>query len=182
MSNLFSKIFGGKKNKIENDVVSTIESTLRTLIDKSALKLEFELKKNEPTEETEETQIDINFFGEDGNLLTQKDGQLLDAFQLFVKRVSQHRFPEERVNFAFDCDGFREDSNQALMELVDRLKKVVIEKGKSVYCRSLPPKDRKFVHQYVAKDDRIRSCSVGEGLYKKVKIFPNRNEEKEEIV
>jgi spoIIIJ-associated protein len=54
---------------------------------------------------------------------------------------------------------------------------VAVERGKPVYFRALTPKDRKTVHQYLAQDGRVKSRSVGEGLYKKIKIYPNKGED-----
>jgi spoIIIJ-associated protein len=71
-----------------------------------------------------------------------------------------------------DCGGYRDETANALIERAENLKQICIEQGKSVYYRALPPKDRKVVHQYLAKDPRIKSRSLGDGLYKKIKIYP----------
>ena len=60
------------------------------------------------------------------------------------------------------------------MDLADRLKGIVLSKSKPVYIRALPPKDRKVIHQYLAEDSRVKSRSVGEGHYKKIKIYPTK--------
>jgi spoIIIJ-associated protein len=52
---------------------------------------------------------------------------------------------------------------------------MALEKGRSVYFRALPPKDRKIIHQHLASDDRIKSRSVGEGNFKKIKIYPAKS-------
>ena len=54
----------------------------------------------------------------------------------------------------------------------EKLKNVAVEKGKPVYFRALPPRDRKLIHQFLAEDGRVKSRSVGEGVFKKIKIFP----------
>ena len=65
-----------------------------------------------------------------------------------------------------------EETEAALIERAESLKTIAIEQGRSVYYRALPPKDRKVVHQYLSKDPRVKSRSLGEGLYKKIKIYP----------
>ena len=60
--------------------------------------------------------------------------------------------------------------------LAEKLKNRAIDQGKSVYLRALPPKDRKIIHQFLANDDRVKSRSVGDGLYKKIKIYPNKKD------
>ncbi|MCB0415883.1 MAG: hypothetical protein KDD50_16215, partial [Bdellovibrionales bacterium] len=71
-------------------------------------------------------------------------------------------------------DGFRQEANDELIKLAEKLKGIALKKKKSVYFRALPPKDRKIIHQYLAEDGRVKSQSVGDGLYKKIKIFPKK--------
>lgn len=181
MGSFFGKIFG-KKSSAKSEVDEILEEILNGLIERTKLELSFDIKKELVKDREMEVAVQVELYGEDEEELLKRDGQLLDSFQLFLKRVLQHRLPDWRVNLSVDSGGFRENSNKALMELVDKLKGIVLEKGKSVYCRALPPKDRKTVHQYIAKDDRVRSRSVGEGLYKKIKIYPIRNEGKPETL
>lgn len=177
MSGFFSKLFGGGKKKeaaaqATDSVVGLIESIMKGLIEKAHLDLSFDVR-SQLNGETEEVTVEVS--GADEALLTEKEGALLDAFQLFIKRVLQHQMPDARVNVSFDCNGFREESNKSLVELAERLKEKALDQGRSVYLRALPPKDRKIVHQYLANDERVRSRSVGDGLYKKIKIYPVKN-------
>lgn len=171
MTGFFGKLFGGKKKEgPEAGAEGIIEETMAALLEKSGLELEFELSEGESEEDARTVVVEL--FGEDQDLLTEREGQLLDAIQLFLKRVTQHRVAEERINVVVDCDGYREEANKSLVELAEKLKGIALEKGKSVYFRALPPKDRKVIHQYLANDGRVKSRSIGEGLYKKIKIFP----------
>jgi spoIIIJ-associated protein len=160
--NFFKKIFGGSVEK--SGAEGIIEETLSGIIDNAKLELSFDIK------EEEKNTYQIELYGEDEELLRDRDGQLLDAFQFFLTRVLQHRHPDDKIFVRFDSNGYREESNQALEELADRLMKVVIDKKKPVFCRALPPKDRKVVHQYLSNDTRVSSRSIGEGHYKKIKI------------
>ncbi|HVK60832.1 MAG TPA: R3H domain-containing nucleic acid-binding protein [Bdellovibrionales bacterium] len=169
MSGFFSKIFGGKKKQATaapDSPQALVETTMQGLIDRAGLELTFEVR------ETGADEITVELSGADEELLTEKEGALLDAFQLFFKRMIQHQLPDSRLNVAFDCNGYRDESSKALVELAERLKEKALEQGRSVYLRALPPKDRKIVHQHLANDDRVRSRSVGDGLFKKIKIYP----------
>jgi len=175
MSGFFSKLFGGKKKEnaaaavTATSTVGLVQEIMTGLIERAQLDLSFHVE-TDTSGETEEVTVEVS--GADEALLTEKEGALLDAFQLFIKRVLQHQLPAARVNVSFDCNGFREESNKSLIELADKLKDRALEQGRSVYLRALPPKDRKVIHQYLASDERVRSRSVGEGLYKKIKIYP----------
>lgn len=179
----FSKLFGGgnKKPTGAAQVEKLVQDTLEGIIKKGDFKLDFKFTH---TEENDEPVIIINFEGEDEEALKDREGQLIDSFQLYLKRVVQHHLPEDKTNIVVDCNGYREESSQALIELAEKLKSIALEKGKSVYFRALPPKDRKVVHQHLANDQRVRSRSIGDGLYKKIKIYPaklNSKEDSQEI-
>lgn len=179
MSGFFSKLFGGGKKSetgatsssgaAEGSATALVEETMQGLIERAHLDLSFQVR-SDASGETEEITVELS--GADEDLLTEKEGALLDAFQLFFKRALQHQLPDARVNVSFDCNGYRDESSKALIDLAEKLKEKCLEQGRSVYFRALPPKDRKVVHQHLANDERVRSRSVGEGLYKKIKIYP----------
>lgn len=179
MSGFFSKLFGGGKKSetgtasssgaAEGSTTALVEETMQGLIERAGLDLSFQVR-SDASGETEEITVELS--GADEELLTEKEGALLDAFQLFFKRALQHQLPDARVNISFDCNGYRDESSKALIDLAEKLKEKCLDQGRSVYFRALPPKDRKVVHQHLANDDRVRSRSVGEGLYKKIKIYP----------
>jgi len=186
MSGFFSKLFGGGKKKEEVSSAATsaqavaaealVNEVMSGLIERAHLDLSFKVTgaKNGNTEE-----ITVEVSGADESLVTEKEGALLDAFQLFIKRVLQHQLPDVQVNVNFDSNGFREESSKELIDLAEKLKEKCLEQGRSVYLRALPPKDRKIVHQYLASDERVRSRSVGDGLFKKIKIYPVKNANRE---
>lgn len=175
MSGFLSKLFGGKKKSADQSEAEVIiQGTLEGLFERAGLEIQFDVKQAPGgMDDTQEFAVDL--FGNDEELLTEKEGALLDSIQLLLKRILQHQLPDARVNVTFDCNGFRAEANKSLVELAEKLKEIALEKGKSVYFRALPPKDRKVIHQYLANDSRVKSRSVGEGLYKKIKIFPVKN-------
>lgn len=166
----FSKLFGGKSKSAGSEVEALVTETLEGIISRAQFDLKFEIHSSK--EDDGSAVLAIDFSGGDEELLKDKKGQMLDAFQLLVKRVVQHNFPEDKTNITVDCGGYREESASALIERAENLKAICIEQGKAVYYRALPPKDRKVVHQYLAQDARVKSRSLGEGLYKKIKIYP----------
>ena len=174
MAGFFSKLFGGGKKDV--NLESVVEATLNGILEKGNFDLSYELTVEKKEEITE---VKVEFSGGDEALLKDYKGQLLDAIQLIVKRVTQHHFSETQTNVIVDCGGYREESEAALIERAEHLKTIAIEQGKSVYYRALPPKERKVVHQYLAQDGRVKSRSLGDGLYKKIKIYPAKSTEQE---
>jgi spoIIIJ-associated protein len=170
MTGFFGKLFG-KKEAQPATSVDLVTEILEGLLAAGDFDFTFEINQDE-----QKNEISVEIYGEDEELLRERDGQLLDAFQLFLTRVVQHQLRDERVIIQVDNAGFREKANQELTELAEKLKNIALDKGKPVYFRALSPRDRKVIHQYLAEDGRVRSRSVGEGLYKKIKIYPLKSE------
>lgn len=164
MTGIFGKLFGSKKKK--DGIEGLVEEALLAVIELGKFDLTFDMKKEESGD------INVEFHGDDEELLTSKEGQLLDSLQLYVRRVVQHQNSEDHVNINLDCANFREQANAELVALADKLKGIALSKGKAVYFRALPPKDRKVIHQYLAEDGRVKSRSIGDGHFKKIKIYP----------
>ena len=168
---LFTKMFGGSPLREEEQAV--VSSLLDGAIDRAGLEISYKIKVSS---ENDREVIKVNFQGEDEDLFTHKEGALLDAFQLFLKRSLQNENSEYNVHVLCDCRDYHEKMDQDLLEMAEKLKNRALDQGKSVYVRALPPKGRKVVHQFLAEDDRVKSHSVGEGLYKKIKIYPAKKE------
>lgn len=166
MTGLFGKLFGKKETKKGDGPEAIVEGLLSELIALGRFELSFEVKP------LADGTLHVDLFGNDEEMLTAKEGQLLDAFQLYIRRAIQHQDPEGTLNVNIDCANFREEANEALIQLAEKLKGIALDKGKSVYFRALPPKDRKVIHQYLAEDGRVKSRSIGEGHFKKIKIYP----------
>ncbi len=179
MSGFFSKLFGGNKSGTTRstpagatDAVAMVDETIGGVVERAGFNLEFTV---ESVVNGEIEDVTVQFSGADEDILTAENGELLDSFQLFAKRVLQHKLPDARVEVHTDASGFREKATQSLVDLTEKLKDKCLESGKSQYMRPLAPKDRKTVHQHLANDERVRSRSIGEGHFKKVKIYPAKS-------
>ena len=169
MKGFLGKLFGGsEKGSTESGPTELVADVLETVVNAASLDLSFDV-----VVDSDSSDINVEFYGDDEGLLLNKDGQLLDAFQLYIKRVVQHQYPEDRINVNLDCDNFKERMNKSLIKLADKLKGIALDKEKVVYFRALPPRKRRIVHQYIAEDKRVSSHSVGDGFFKKIKIYPN---------
>lgn len=162
MTGFLNRIFGGaKRNKAE----IFVEETMQTLLNKAGLKLSFDLKVSD-----DQKKILIDLYGEDEALAKDRDAQLLDAFQLFLKRTTQNQFPDDKLSIIVDCDSYREQSDDDLIKIAEKLKSQVLKKKKPAFFRALPPRERKIVHQYFSEDKRFKTKSVGDGMFKKIRI------------
>jgi spoIIIJ-associated protein len=162
---IFGKLFGKGKKKTEGPE-GIVDDILGQIIEMARFELSYDIKT------LEDASIHVDVFGKDEELLIGKEGALLDALQLYVRRAIQHQIPDQNIIVNMDSANFREQANEALIQLAEKLKEIALTKGKSVYFRALPPKDRKVIHQFLAEDGRVKSRSIGEGHFKKIKIYP----------
>lgn len=163
MANFFTKLFG--KNKVDDKIEAQLITALDGVIEKGGLNLTYKIGKKDDD-------ILVDFSGDDAKLLTEKDGMVLDSFQIYLKRLIQNKKTDQAGDIIVDCDGYLEAAANELKELADKLKNIAIQKGQASYVRALPPRDRKTVHRHLADDARIKSQSIGEGFCKKIKITP----------
>ena len=96
MAGFFSKLFGGGKKE---DLESIVEATLNGILEKGAFDLSYELNLDKKEDVTD---VKIEFSGGDEALLKDYKGQLMDAIQLIVKRVTQHHFADVITNVTVD--------------------------------------------------------------------------------
>lgn len=157
---IFKKIWGKKDN-----IDDLIEDTLMGILERGNFNLSYEISFLD-----KENRVEIELFGEDEKMLVDRDGQLLNAIQSLIFSVVQNNFSDKKTYVSVDCQGFLQRQDKELIQLADKLKKIVLKKKTPVYFRVLPPKDRRTVYQHLLKDDRVVGESIGEGHFKKIKL------------
>lgn len=132
-----------------------VKKELEALLKQIGVKSEVELEENE------------NGFtavldaGEDNALLIGKHGNTLAALELVVTLITTNKLGEfKRVTL--EIGSYREEREQYLRELVDKLKSEVIDSGYEKPVRGLKPWERRFVHMYLQEDKDVITESVGE--------------------
>src|SRR6185437_3581463 len=103
MTGFLGKIFG-KKDKKGDGPEAIVDGLLGQIVELAHFELSYEIKP------AEDGTIHVDVFGKDEELLTGKEGQLLDALQLYVRRAIQHQLPEDNINVNLDCANFREQA------------------------------------------------------------------------
>ena len=115
--------------------------------------------------------ISAHISGEHTKDLIGRDGDTLDAVQYLMRKIiSQKRYPD-KLFFSLDCGNFRDTRKKDLEELALEMAINVKETGKTRTIAALNPAERRIVHVTLQDDKHIRSSSIGEGLYKKIRIF-----------
>jgi spoIIIJ-associated protein len=98
-----------------------------------------------------------------------RDGSTLDALQYLLRKIVSQKFPE-KINLNLDAGTYRKDRQKELEALAIEMANKVKATGKSQIISALNPAERRIVHVTLQDDTGIRSSSLGEGLFKKVRI------------
>lgn len=99
--------------------------------------------------------------GEDNALLIGKHGNTLASLELVLTLIATNKI-EEFKRVTLEIGNYREEREQYLRELVDKLKDEVISSGYEKPVRGLKPWERRFVHMYLQDDNDVMTESVGE--------------------
>src|ERR1700712_5512718 len=106
---IFGKLFGGGKSKKKTEgPEGIVDDILGHIIAMARFELSYDIKT------LEDASIHVDVFGKDEELLIGKEGALLDALQLYVRRAIQHQIPDQNIIVNMDSANFREQANAAL--------------------------------------------------------------------
>lgn len=105
----------------------------------------------------------------DAERIIGRDGSTLDAIQYLLRKIVSQKV-SEKINLDLDAGNYREKRQKELESLALELADKVRETGKSQIISALNPAERRIVHIALQDDTTIRSSSIGDGLFKKVRI------------
>jgi spoIIIJ-associated protein len=125
---------------------------------------------------------DVSISFEEGTLLAHikgahvddiigEEGRTLDSLQYLLRKMLRKKFPY-KINLNLDAGEFRANRLEDLKKLSHKLAAEVKETGKTRSISSLNPSERRVIHLELQEEEQIKSRSVGEGLFKKVLIYP----------
>lgn len=111
----------------------------------------------------------INLTGEDGALLTRRQGEALSALQHIVAAVFRQD-ADERRRLVVDCQGFRKSKDAELKQMAKFMAEKARDSGHAQEIGPLNPYERRIVHLAVSEVDRVSSESIGDAFEKTVII------------
>jgi spoIIIJ-associated protein len=106
-------------------------------------------------------------------VLIGKRGQTLEAMQYLVEKIINKQ-SEQRVRVEVDIEGYLQAQCERLEKLALRLSEKVKKTGKPVTAGQFNAHDRRIIHIALKEDREVRTHSVGEGYFRKLKIYPKR--------
>ena len=111
----------------------------------------------------------INLNGEDGSLLTRRQGEALSALQHIVAAVFRQDV-DERRRLVVDCQGYRKTKDAELRHMAKFLAEKARDSGLAQEIGPLNPYERRIVHLAVAEVEKVSSESIGDAFEKTVII------------
>ena len=104
-------------------------------------------------------------------LVVGKKGATLDALQYLINRIVSKK-PSDGPGVVVDAEGYRGRREDALTDLAQRLAEKAVKTGRPVPVEPMNPHDRRIIHVALAEHEGVRTESDGEGLFRRVVIFP----------
>ena len=97
--------------------------------------------------------------------------------QYLVEKIINKQ-SQERIRVEVDIEGYLQGRRERLEKLASRLSEKVKKTGKPVTAGEFNAHDRRIIHITLKEDREVRTHSVGEGYYRKLKIYPKRKRRK----
>ena len=114
--------------------------------------------------------ICYNISGGNTAILIGKRGQTLEAMQYLVEKIVNKQIGR-RIRLEIDVEGYLIARRERLESLAQRLGEKVKRTGKPLTAGQFNAHDRRIIHIALKEDNAVRTHSVGEGYYRKLKIF-----------
>jgi spoIIIJ-associated protein len=118
--------------------------------------------------------IILDAHGSESGLVIGKKGATLDALQYLVNRVV-FRKPGESAGVIVDAEGYRGRREDSLTDMAKRLAEKAVRSGRPVPVEPMNAHDRRIVHMALADHPEVSTESEGEGMARRVVIFPKRS-------
>ena len=118
--------------------------------------------------------IILDAHGAESGLIIGKKGATLDALQYVINRIISKK-PNDGPGVVVDAEGYRGRREDSLADLAQRLAEKAIKSGRPVPVEPMSPHDRRIVHVTLAEHPDVTTESDGEGLFRRVVIFPKKS-------
>lgn len=122
------------------------------------------------TVEKEEDIFKIIVSTEENALLIGKHGNTLSSLEYVLTQLSTAE-EGEFVRVLVEVGGYREEREEYLENLAEKIRQEVLDTGAKKSLRGLKPWERRVVHLYLSTDPSITTESVGEGRERELVVY-----------
>ncbi|HOQ10865.1 MAG TPA: RNA-binding cell elongation regulator Jag/EloR [Spirochaetota bacterium] len=107
-------------------------------------------------------------------LIIGKKGKTLEALQFMVNLMINNLTGSEK-KIILDIESYRDKREKALKKMSREMAQKVIKTGRPLTLEPMNPFERRLIHLTLQNDKRVTTKSEGQGIYRKIKIFPVNN-------
>lgn len=125
-----------------------------------------------------EGNVYLEIKGDKDGILIGKHGRTLEALQLLINRMVNKK-AKDPVRVFIDIDHYRDRRSDSLARMAGRLGERVKSTGKAVTIGPYNAQERRVIHVTLKEDPALKTESLGEGVFKKLTISPQKKEETE---
>jgi spoIIIJ-associated protein len=111
----------------------------------------------------------IQVGGPDRSQLVKRDGEILDAVEFLLNRMSRRAWPEAG-SIRVACAGFHDRRDNEIAQLARKAAATVARSGAPETLPEMNPYERRLVHLTVREFKGVVSRSEGEGFIKRVRV------------
>lgn len=147
-----------------------IKDSVQGLAEKMGIPSEIDIDKPEDGEE-EGVGFMVNIKTTESNYLIGQYGVNLQALQHLARIIVRKKF-DIKTNFTLDVNFYRKEKNQSISILAKNMAEQAVLEKRAVVLRPMSPYERRLVHMELAKNDQIKTESIGEGENRRVVIKP----------
>lgn len=115
--------------------------------------------------------------GGNAAILIGKRGQTLEAMQYLVEKIINKQ-NKKRIRVEVDVEGYLQNRRERLESLALRFSAKAKKTGRPLTAGQFNAHDRRIIHIALKEDRDVRTHSVGEGYYRKLKIYPKKKRHK----
>ena len=99
---------------------------------------------------------------EENAMLIGKHGNTLSSLEYILTQMVSFK-EGEFVRILVEVGGYREEREEYLENLAEKIKQEVLETGARKSLKGLKPWERRIIHMYLSEDQSLSTESIGEG-------------------
>lgn len=165
----------------ERSTEKTVDTHIADIDDETIERCKGSLQKildaitDDATISVEENAQRILFDVKGGNagVLIGKRGQTLEAIQYLIEKIANKQ-NGQHLRVQVDVEGYLKTRIENLEKLATRLAQKAVRTGKPMTIGQMNAHDRRIVHLSLKSNSAVRTQSLGDGLYRKLMIFPRK--------
>jgi spoIIIJ-associated protein len=161
-----------RENNVPQEIIDLGKETLKRIVDLITTGATISVKQR-----PEKIIFDIE--GGESGVIIGKRGQNLEAIQYIVDKVLNKK-SDQRVRLQVDVGGYLEKRKTNLKRLALKLATKTKKTGKPSTIGEINAHERRIVHMALKGDKKVRTQSVGDGYYRKLIVFPIKNNSKKD--